>query len=233
MNPDVIKLLDDTRRKLTVDDIRDWSSVDPVSDSDIILWNQIRETGQVPRHAEFVLSEVIGLTGWQDPLALRAGERFLAFRRFSSAVAVSLLHQSNCSDDVRCLNYLARDLIIDIDDQDPAHFDLVRNVFPPTRSLLVASNCEEEYPFFTLGILILAQRTKDWQAAEDAAAQLINDEVNVCQNESLNWAVQDQRFLLGLTNNNLLNADWIQLTRQIQNPGNDPNIAFLMEQMTW
>jgi hypothetical protein len=218
MNPSVDALFQYTRSRVTDQDIVDFSPGDPGYPDYVKLWTQIRRSGAIPRQSEFDLSEVIGLTGWAKPEQERDPERFRCYRRFTSAVGVALLHYGNNSESVRVANYLARDLVIDLDPTSKRHLSLLRSVAESTREVLSTTNLDEGYPFFTFVSMILAQKARDWSGAEVAATQLINDENAVRQNESLNWMVTDDRFLLGLCNYDQLHHDWISFAETLRNP---------------
>ena len=158
------------------------------------------------------------LTGWARPEEESNPEHFRCYRRFTTAVGIALLHSDNESTCVRPSNYLACDLIIDLDRSSSEHLSLLREVTKSTREVLKATNLEEGYPFFTFASMILAQIAKDWTSAEAAATQLILDEKSVRANESLNWMIKDDRFLLGLSNYDQLHSDWISFAHDLINP---------------
>ncbi|MCR9116267.1 MAG: hypothetical protein NXI22_04860 [bacterium] len=230
MNPHVAALFEFTRARVSEEHIANFSPSDPGYQSYVRLWTGIYRDGVIPAISHFDLSEVIGLTGWvkikyeSDPI------RFREYRRFTSAVAVALIHFGNDSESVRRPNYLARDLVIDCDRLEPEHFELVRNVLPITRDVLTATNDEEGYPYFTFAALILAQRANHHDEAVRLAAELIAEESAVRNDESLNyWSREDSRFLLGLTIFNQLHNDWIRLARELSNPTRDENTQLIIE----
>jgi len=229
MNPLVDTLFQLTRSRITERHISDFSPADPGYKSYVRLWTRIFRSGEIPRQSEFDLSEVIGLTGWALPSDLNQPNRFRDYRRFTSSVGVALITFGNDSDSVRVANYLARDLIVDSHINDREHFDAVRNVFPLVRETLIQTNYEEEYPFFTLGSLILAHMAADFDAMPPIASQLIDDEASVRNNESLNWSVENPRFLFDLTNYDQLNRDWVNLTKTLTNPTDDTNVQLVMD----
>jgi hypothetical protein len=229
MNPHVDILFQLTRNRITEQHINDFSPADPGYDSYVNLWTRIFRSGDIPRRSNFDLSEVIGLTGWASQTDFDEPNRFRQYRRFTSSVGVALIIFGNDSESVRVANYLARDLIVDSDIDDREHFNAVRNVFPVVRQALLQTNCEEEWPFFTLGSLILAQMVGDVAEMRSLASQLIDDEAAVRKNESLNWGIEDSRFLFGLTNYDQLNSDWINLISTLTNPSNDAKVQFVMD----
>ena len=229
MNPLVDRLFQLTRTRITERHIREFSPADPGYESYVRLWTRILRSGEIPQQSEFDLSEVIGLTGWEPVTDLNQPNRFRDYRRFTSSVGVALITFGNDSESVRVANYLARDLIVDSHFNDREHFDAVRNVFPLVREILVQTNHEEEFPFFTLGSLILAHMAGDFDAMPPLASQLIDDDASVRNNESLNWSIEDSRFLFGLTNYDQLNRDWIKLTNTLTNPKNAPNVQLVID----
>jgi hypothetical protein len=232
MHPHVNALFEFTRSRVSERHIADFSPNDPGYHSYVRLWTRIRRSGAVPTKTEFDLSEVIGLTGWANPNEFSDPDRFREYRRFTSAVAIALIHLGNDTECVRPANYVARDLIVDCDSNELEHLQLVRSVFPITRDVLAATNCEVEYPFFTFGELILAQMANDHDDATRHAAELIADESAVRNNESLNWCLEDSRFLLGLTNYDQLHADWIRFATKLSNPRCDTNIQLVIDAIT-
>lgn len=232
MDSSVISLFQYTQSRVTDQDIIDFSPSDPGYGNYVRLWTQIRRSGSIPQRTEFDLSEVIGLTGWADPEELDDPERFRNYRRFTSAVGVALLHQGNDSESVRVANYLARDIVVDLDSTSKRHLALLRDVSASTRIVLSTTNLDEGFPFFTFASMILAQRARDWSSSERTATQLIEDERVVRANESLNWIIQDDRFLLGLNNYDQLHADWISLARELKNPNNHEDTQLVIDSIT-
>ena len=229
MNPHVKTLFELARSRVSEQHIADFSPTDPGYESYVRLWTHIHRSGEIPKQSKFDLSEVIGLTGWASLDDFDEPLRFRQYRRFTSAVAVALIEFGNDTESVRVGNYLARDLMIDAEITDRKHFDLVRRVFPIVRDTLVKTNFEYEYPYFTFGSLILAQWAGDYGESASFALKLIEDEAAVRNNESLNWGIEDSRFLLGLTNYDQLNADWIRFASQLSNPHNDENLQKVMD----
>lgn len=232
MNLLVDTLFQLTRRRITKRHISDFSPADPGYESYVRLWTQIFCSGEIPKQSEFDLSEVIGLTGWEPLTDLSQPSRFRDYRRFTSSVGVALITFGNDSESVRVANYLARDLIVDVHISDREHFDAVRNVFPLIRKTLIQTNHEEEYPFFTLGSLVLAHMAGDIDEMPTLASQLIDDDASVRNNETRNWNIQDSRFLFGLTNYDQLNRDWLNLKNSLTNPTDDPNVQLVIDAFT-
>jgi len=231
MNSSVDNLFQYTRLKVTDQDIVEFSPGDPGYPNYVKLWTQIRRTGSIPQHSEFDLFEVIGLTGWSRLDDYQETDRFLNYRRFTSAVGVALLHQGNHSDRVRDANYLARDLLIDLDPNNERHLSLLRPVAACTKDVLRTTNREEGYPFFTFLSMILAQRASDWGAAESFATELIEDENAVRKNKSLNWMITDNRFLLGLSNFDQLHNDWIRFAQALRNPNDHEDTQLVIDSL--
>jgi len=158
---------------------------------------------------------------------------FREYRRFTSAVAVSLIDSGNEAESVRIPNYLARDLLIDTDIVERTHFDAVRKILPVVRATLMTpeyeDECiEEEYPFFTFALMILAQMAGDQVELVRLAAQLIDDDASVRKDTSP-W---DSRLLLGLTNYNQLNSDWVRMASVLRNPTNDENLQLVIDALS-
>ncbi len=217
---------------VTEQDIIDFSPGDPGYPDYVRLWTQIKRSGSIPPQTEFDLSEVIGLTGWAKPEEWDDPERFRNYRRFTSAVGVALLHGGNDSESVRVANYLARDLVIDLDLTSKRHLSLLRSVVAATREVLSTTNLDEGYPFFTYAAMILAQKARDWNASEAAATQLIEDEAAVRKNDSLNWTIEDDRFLLGLSVYDQLHKDWISFAQALKNPNQHEDTQLVLEALT-
>ena len=154
MNPSVDALFQYARSRVTDQDIVDFTPSDPGYPDYVKLWTQIRRSGSIPRQSEFDLSEVIGLTGWVEPEQVSNPERFRCYRRFTSAVGVALLHYGNGSESVRVANYLARDLLIDLDPMSERHLSLLRSTAESTREVLSTTNLDEGYPFGSSGSLV-------------------------------------------------------------------------------
>lgn len=227
----VCALFEFTRGEITGREIVDYSPGDPGYPDYVKLWSEIHRTGQIPQRTEFDLSEVIGLTAWLEPGGCREPVRFRRYRRFTSAVGVALLHSGNDSDEVRPANYLARDLIVDLDREldGGGYLRLLRDVFPPTRDVLRASGWENQYPFWTFGMMLLAQMDGDWEAAHAAAAQLIEDESEVRRSEAVGYLVVDDRFLFGLSNYDQVHRDWYALAAGLRNPHGDGDTRLVIE----
>lgn len=219
-----------TRSRVTDQDISDFSPSDPGHGNYVRMWTQIRRSGVVPREVEFDLSEVIGLVGgWGKPCRYDGEPGFHRFRRFTSAVGHALLHFGNDSEEVRPSNYLARDLLIDLDRDSRKHISIVHAASIATREALLKTNSEEGYPFYTLATMILAQIDRDWSGAEAAASQLICDESAVRHNEALNWMITDDRFLLGLSNYDQLHNEWISFAKELKNPNHHEDTQLVID----
>lgn len=116
-------------------------------------------------------------------------------------------------------NYLARDLLIDLEETDTELRRALQPVFADAREFFFSKSQEhEDYPFFSFGSLLLAQRDGEWTLAEDLAHQLIEDESAVRRLPALKSRLHDPRFLLGLTRYDQLHDDWLTLARPFQNP---------------
>lgn len=80
--------------------------------------------------------------------------------------------------------------------------------------------------------MILAQKARDWNASEAAATQLIEDEAAVRKNDSLNWTIEDDRFLLGLSVYDQLHKDWISFAQALKNPNQHEDTQLVLEALT-
>lgn len=229
MNRHIESLFGLTRSQVSEQHINDFSPSDPGYDSYVRLWTRIYRSGEIPKQTEFDLSEVIGLTGWAKPADFNDPVRFRQYRRFTSAVGAALIENGNDDECVRVGNYLARDLIVDTDIDNAEHFESVRNVFPVLRDTLFKTNHDEQYPYFTFGSLILAQMAGDFVESETMAAQLIEDDAAVRNNDSINWITEDSRFLFGLTNYDQLHSDWFTWGLGLKNPNGDSNLALVID----
>lgn len=229
MNKCLFEFFELTRSKVTEQDIVDYSPGDPGYPDYVRLWKHIHQSGEVPRKTEFDLSEVIGLTGWVNPNNQKDPERFRNYRRFTSAVGLLLLHFGNPSEQVRPANYLARDLIVDLEQTNAKTILLMRKLFSITRAQLILAGDENQYPFFTFGEMILAQVVKDYKVADSAASQLIEDEAIVRQSDSMRYLVQNDNFLLGLTNYDQLHQDWLKFAYELVNPNKHEDTQLVID----
>ena len=225
MDSSVVALFQYAQSRVTDQDIVDFSPGDPGYPAYVKLWTQIRRSGTIPRQWEFELSEVIELTGYWKPERTRDPERFRCYRRFTSAVAVAMIHYGHDSENVRVANYLARDLVIDLDPTSKRHLSLLRSVAESTREVLSTTNLDVDYPFFAFASMILAQKARDWSAAEGAATQLIRDETAVRQDKS----ATDNRFLLGLSIYDQHHDDWISFAEQLKNPNGHEDTQLVID----
>lgn len=228
MDASIESLFEYARSAVTDQDIIDCAPGDPGYGDYVRLWKGIRRSGSIPQKSEFDLSEVICLTGWANPEKWKNPGQLRTFRRFTSAVEMALLH---AGDDSRSPVYLARDLIVDLDPSSKRHLRLLLDAFNATRVLLGGTRSNEVYPFFTFGSMILAQKARDWREAEEAATQLIKEENDVRNNDALNWAVQDESFLLGLTGDDLQRDDWISFAKGLKNPNKHGDVQHVIDAM--
>ena len=72
----------------------------------------------------------------------------------------------------------------------------------------------------------------DFSEMPRLAKQLIDDEMAVRKNDSLNWGIVNPKFLFGLTNYDQLNEDWAGLVADLTNPSNDPSLQFVIKTLT-
>lgn len=231
IHPDLKALFEFTRSRVTEDDICLNVPNDPGSFGYIDLWKGIRLTGGIPCKNEFNLSEVIGMTRWGKPEKERNPESFLAFRRFTSAV--SLIQISWGLGDNAGENYLAHNLLTDRIHGNLQHLDLLRRVFAFTGRILkdqpgfIVSN---DYPFFTLGEMMLAEWAGDHAAAGSHAARLLIEEEEIWMNPEAHLSGRkDGRFLFCVTVFDTFEAEWTDLVAKLENPEHDPNIARVMD----
>jgi hypothetical protein len=224
------ELFQQSRNCVPRDDIVAFAPIDPGYDDYVRLWSEIQRTGSVPTELSFDLREVIGMTSWG--VASRWGDkvgRFIAFRRFTSAVALVLVHRGHDVDNVRPANYLARDLVIDqfdfYDSSQEVSLGTLREAIQDTRVLL-RSVSDTQFPYFTLGAMILAQLEGDWTAAEQAASQLISDEQEARGFQPYSIPTD---FLFGLTVYDQLNHDWRRMIAGLRNPNHHGETAMIIE----
>lgn len=229
MYPAIDALFQYTRSHVTEKDIVDFSPGDPGYPDYVRVWTEILRTGVVPNKEDFNLSEVIALTGWSHPEDWDKPDRFLDYRRFTSAVAVGLACHGNDLEIIRPPAYLARDLIIDLDVEDTLHLSLLRPVFPVVHALLAVDPREWEYPFFTFGKMILAQIAEDWPTSEKAATRLIEEDAAVRKKPHFSSDDEDSPLLLGLTNYNQLHDDWRAFAANLKNPTRHEETQLVIE----
>lgn len=203
------------RSRVTETHIRDFSPADPGYKDYVKLWTRIYQTGAIPSTPEFEHTEVINLTGWSNPDDYDEPEQFRRFRRFTTSVAVLLTLKGNHLEDIRVANYLARDLIVDLDQNDRQQLAAVKRVLSLLRCYSMQEQLDAEYPFFTLALMILANRQGDDVETERLAAQLIQDESSVRKNDQMNWGIENPRFLFGLTVYDQLNDEWLAMVSQM------------------
>src|SRR5262245_14601322 len=115
VHPAVESLFQWARKRVTKEDIVDFSPGDPGYGEYVETWEHLRVSGVIPKDLPFEVSEVIGLTGWADAEEYREPACFRRYRRFTTSVAVALLHEWPYGSD--CFhpgNYIARHLVIDL-----------------------------------------------------------------------------------------------------------------------
>ncbi|MEL6441126.1 MAG: hypothetical protein AAFQ80_17960 [Cyanobacteria bacterium J06621_8] len=227
MHSSVTSLFDYARLRVSIRDIQKYLPQGPGYKSEVQALSEILQNKEVPRETSFDLAEVINFAGWQGAVV---SSGFRDFRRFTSAIAIVLIHYGNILEGVRPANYLARDLIIDVEESmivDRQWLQLVRDVFLPTRDLLAASD-DADYPFFTLGEMILAQLANDYESAASLATQLIEEESRVRNDKGLIFAFK-RSFLLDLTFFDQFHQDWIKFASRLKNPLKDENTQLIIE----
>lgn len=232
MDISIINLFEHVRSKVTEQDIIDFSPSDPGYYNYVGLWTEILRTGSIPQKTEFDLSEVIMLIGCGDAEKYPNPDRFKTCRRFTSAVGLALLHSGNCSESFRPAHYLARDLLIDLDDSDSKHLGLLTPVFTTTREVIKSCRWEEDYyPFFTFGLMILAQKSENWEDAEKWAEQLITDEGEL-KNEQPDFGIEIDHFLLDRTYYDTHHGDWLSFAKSLKNPNKHEATQLVIDALT-
>ena len=211
--------------------IVDFSPSDPGYHNYVREWRSILTSKSVPKSSNFDLSEVIGLTGWSDPGDWDSPLRFLEYRRFTSSVALVLYSNGIDGESVRPANYLARDLMVDLDVDSDQYVIHVTRALSATRNILISDGHEEDYPFFTLALLILAQRREDWSESERLAIQLIEDENRVRNDDNLNYCIENDSFLLGITIYDQVHKDWVVLAKELSNPTNHMDTQLVIDSL--
>lgn len=227
ISANVLSLFEYTRSRVSPEHIAEFSPNDPGYENYVRLWTDICRSGQIPDKNEVDIFEVIGLTSWRDPERCQSPERYREYRRFTTAVAVSLVHQGSDIELRRGTNYLARDLIVDTGLQQTEHFELVRKVLLETRDVAKNDGREPEYPFFTLAALILAQQAGEIEYSIELAEQLLKEDNSARQ--QMPWAAFDDRFLFGLTNYDQFNEEWFEYARRLNNPTGNEALEFVVE----
>lgn len=225
MNPHIQALVDYTRSRVTAEHLARSVPDDPGTPDYLRVWKSLLQDSELPSKVSFEYSEVIGSASGGLPKDPQKATEKRCFRRFTSAVALALIHAGN---DPRPVNYLAHDLVVDCDSREPEHLQLVRATLLPTRDLLAISSCDAEFPFFTFAALLLAQLSCDIDQTCQLAAQLIADEA-MARDSTLQDSSSDSRFLLGLTEYVQLHRNWIALASQLSNPTNDESMQLIIE----
>ncbi len=118
------ELFQSTRALVTEQDIIDFSPGDPGYGDYVEVWSKIKRKGVIPTDCSFEVTEVIALTGWGNAEKEKSPDRFRAYRRFTTAVALALFSEGNDSDCIRPAGYVARDLLIDLDEESARHVAL-------------------------------------------------------------------------------------------------------------
>jgi len=224
MDPVIQEFFDDMLKPVTRQHLVDFCPGDPGYEDYLRAWGSIVETHKVPRKSGFELSETIGLTGWADAEDWDTPERFREFRRFTSSVALMLIHQGNDSEIVRPANYLACDLLRDARRSDMTFLTLLREVFSATRSYL-SSDRDPDFPFFRFGELILSDWLGDPKSKLVAASALLNDE----QFARTTLGNDQPDFLLGLTVYDQFHDQWTEFARDISKPNSSDDLKLVID----
>jgi hypothetical protein len=223
IHADLLALFEFTRARVMDEDIERNVPNDPGVFGYIKLWTGIRLTGGIPHNFHVDLEEVINLTRWGK----RTSKSFLAFRRFTSAVGLVAISWGAGQE--YGTNYLAHNLLTDLLPGDAQHLDLVRRAIAVVGQHLKQQRgwiwCQE-YPFFTLGELILAEWAGDHAEARAHAARLLLEEEAVWMDPDATLPGRsDGRFLFCITYQDQFEAAWTELVAKLENPENDPHIA--------
>lgn len=224
--PEVQALFDFTRSQITEQHIRKHSPTDPGYANYVRVWTEIMRSGVPPTRADFDLTETIGLTSWWSNAPAERSPSFLEYYRFTSAVALSLVHSGNDCEEVRPGNFLAYDLVSQCRIPGDPFFRLVREVLPVTRHHLSETDFDTDFPFFTLGSMVLAHMVDDHAEVARLAPQLIEDESRVRRELP---AGMGPRFLLDTTGYQLRNNQWLALAQGLTNPRGDADLQLLIE----
>jgi hypothetical protein len=191
------------------------------------LWNGIRKSGRIPDTSNIDVQEVISMAGWDDPAQSRDAKSLLQYRRFTGAVGLvsmawDLLERGG-------ENYLAYNLLRDLAPGQPEHLELLRRAFAEMKPLLKAQRDRGEYPFFTFGEVVLAQRAGDFTRSAELAERLLREEEEVWMDAT--WrrrGRQDGPFLLCRTRFAHFEQGWKEFAAGLQNPLEDPRLSRLI-----
>lgn len=157
-------------------------------------------------------------------------ERFLRYRLFTIAVALKFFEGGVPSETIQNPNYLSYRLITDsrvISNENL--WSVVENVMPEAVRVLKRHTFHEpEYPFFVLSAMARAAWRQDRQGMRRLARQLIEEEQWVRRNAY----VRDDRFLLGLTRNDILHGNWIQLVSDLRGIDDDDRFLCVIDAIT-
>lgn len=219
MNTAVETLFSLLRRKVTLADIREFSPCDPGYEDYVLVWSKVLETGELPDHSDFDLSEVIRLRGYSNPTHESYAHRFCVYRLFVMTVACHLLRTTE-TDILHPASYIAIKLIRDAKEvADGTITGLLGDVLSETGDMLKGLDwLEEEYPFFYAAEMVWAQRVCDYTRADAVARKLLAEEQRVRQHEENYSGSPDYRFLFGLTIFNQLEEEWELAFRELVNP---------------
>jgi len=248
IHPDLLALFEFTRARVTDKDIEMNVPDDPGYWNYVEVCQEIRRTGGIPFQYSTDLEEVINLTRWAKPNAARKPKSLLAFRRFTSAIRLIQIFWG-LGDDFGESN-LAHNLLTDLTPGDPRHLDLLRRAFAFIGQFLKDRKGfipSEEYPFFTLGGMILAEWAGDHvEAGYHAEKLLLEAEENWTNRSPGQWNQttrpwtdpasllpirKNGRFLFCLTSYCQFEAEWSELVSKLKNPGQDPRLAQVMDLM--
>jgi hypothetical protein len=231
MHPAILELFEYTRAEVTAADIKRFSFGDPGYEDYVRTWTGILKSGIMPTESSFDLSESIAMAGHDTHTSLE----FLRYRRFTSAVAMGLLYAGEDSDSVIPLNYLACDLVRDAANQSHHYISLLRRVVVVLRERAIELEFEDDYPYWTLASMILAQRQRDWPASEAAATQALGDVARVISSKIGGEVTPGDFFVDDIDDADLRfdqrDKQWRQIAATLINPTNHDDTQLVIDQL--
>lgn len=217
-----LNLFEYAARFVTTDDVAAFAPGDPGYPNYVRAFNSILASHELPRRADFDITETIGLTRWCNADREKDPERFRRFRVFTNAVGMALCVRGEGSDDSMPANYLAISLIDDADAlRDRELLGLLVPAFDEFHEVLRGQNSEES-PFLLLGLLLAkAQLGSPDQEIAELADRIMSE-------ESKYFGRASSDFLWGCTFFNQLHRRWNWFIFHVLNPST-PSAALLRE----